>query len=62
MPELGSLGSVRGALGNGRPCDGGRQAVQLYGALPEREGAFLSSYARTLFAARPTRGHRKCAR
>ena len=28
--------------------DGGRQAVQRYGALPEREGAFLSSYARTL--------------
>ena len=28
--------------------DGGRAAVQRYGALPEREGAFLSSYARTL--------------
>ena len=28
--------------------DGGRQAVQRYGALPEGEGAFLSSYARTL--------------
>jgi hypothetical protein len=28
--------------------DGGRQAVQRYGALPEAEGAFLSSYARTL--------------
>jgi hypothetical protein len=28
--------------------DGGRAAVQRYGALPEGEGAFLSSYARTL--------------
>src|SRR5437764_10337824 len=28
--------------------DGGRAAVQRYGALPESEGAFLSSYARTL--------------
>jgi hypothetical protein len=28
--------------------DGGRAAVQRYGALPERQGAFLSSYARTL--------------
>jgi hypothetical protein len=28
--------------------DGGRQAVQRYGALPEAEGTFLSSYARTL--------------
>jgi hypothetical protein len=28
--------------------DGGRAVVQRYGALPERQGAFLSSYARTL--------------
>jgi hypothetical protein len=28
--------------------DGGHRAVQRYGALPEGEGAFLSSYARTL--------------
>jgi Taurine catabolism dioxygenase TauD, TfdA family len=28
--------------------DGGRAAVQRYGALPEPEGTFLSSYARTL--------------
>jgi hypothetical protein len=28
--------------------DGGRGAVQRYGALPEGQGAFLSSYARTL--------------
>ena len=28
--------------------DGGRQAVKRYGALPEPEGTFLSSYARTL--------------